>query len=222
MRFTTQHLVKHAVLYYYYCCSLRLFHYQTTLVYFTQVWATANLLRSSGIFWVYQPILPILCQDVPNISSELKFHKSFLKAFRDLFKYNWYHRHVVHFYYYFTPLRFFHISIRCGFSTGVWATASLFHLSWTPLSILADLNNAIAWIVSTGSLFSNSSNPCGNHFATVSSVSITIGITFTFMFNSFFFSNSLARPKCLSFFSPYFSFTQWLAGLLLLSLLVLF
>ena len=52
-------------------------------------------------------------------------------------------------------------------------------------NILADLNNAIVWIVSTCLLISKSSTPCTNSLVTVPSARITIGITITFMFHSF-------------------------------------
>ena len=78
-------------------------------------------------------------------------------------------------------------------------------VSRTLLSILADLNNVVVWIVSTRPLFSKSSSPFINHLVTVPRAPITIDITVTFMFHSFF--NSLARSKYLSFFSHSFNFT---------------
>ena len=59
-------------------------------------------------------------------------------------------------------------------------------VSRTLLSILADLSNAIVWIVSSRPLFSKSSRSCTNPFMTVPRVTITIGIIVTFMFHSFF------------------------------------
>ena len=61
----------------------------------------------------------------------------------------------------------------------------------TFLSILADLNNTVVWLVSTRPLISKSSGPFTNPLVTVPRVPITIGITVTFTFHSFF--NSLAR-----------------------------
>ena len=84
-------------------------------------------------------------------------------------------------------------------------------VSWTLLSILADLNNAVVWMVSTRPLIFKSSSLCINPFVTVPSVPITIGITVTFMFHNFFCS--LARFKCLSPFSLSFSFTLILVDL---------
>ena len=57
-------------------------------------------------------------------------------------------------------------------------------VSRTLLSILPDLNTTILWMVSTRSLISSS--PCTNPFLTVPRAPITIGITVTFMFHSFF------------------------------------
>ena len=78
-------------------------------------------------------------------------------------------------------------------------------VSRTLLSILADFNNAIVWIVSSRTLISKSSSPCTNPLVTVPSAVITIGITVNFMFHSLF--NALVRPRYLSFFSLSFNFT---------------
>ena len=83
-------------------------------------------------------------------------------------------------------------------------------VSRTLLSILAFLNNAIVWIVSTRPPTSKSSSPFSNHLVTIPNAPITIGIIVTCMFHSFF--NSLTRLRYLSFFSHSFSFILWSAG----------
>ena len=83
-------------------------------------------------------------------------------------------------------------------------------VSRTLLSILGDINNGVIWMVSTRPFISKSSSPCANILVTVPSVRITIGITFIFMFYSFFCS--LARYRHLSLFSLSFSFTLCSAG----------
>ena len=83
-------------------------------------------------------------------------------------------------------------------------------VSRTLLSILADLNNAEVWMVSTRPLISKSSSPFNNVLTTVPRVPITTGINVTFMFHSFF--NPQARSRYLSFFSLSFNFTLWSAG----------
>ena len=83
-------------------------------------------------------------------------------------------------------------------------------VSITLLCILADLNNAVVWMTSTRPLISKSSCHCTNLLLTVPRAPITIGITVTFMFHSFF--NSLARSRYLYFFSLSFTFTLWSAG----------
>ena len=83
-------------------------------------------------------------------------------------------------------------------------------VSRTLLSILADLNNAVAWIVSSHPHISKSSSPCTNPLVTVPRAPITIGITVTFMFHSFF--SSLASSRHLFLFSLSCSFTFWSAG----------
>ena len=79
------------------------------------------------------------------------------------------------------------------------------------LCIRADLNNAAVWMVSTHLFISKSSSLCTNPLVTILNIAITIAITVTFMFHSFFFS-SLARSWCLSFSSLSFNFTPWSAG----------
>ena len=58
-------------------------------------------------------------------------------------------------------------------------------VSRTLLSILAVLNNAVVWIVSSRPPTSTSSRPFNNYLVTVSKAPITIGIIVTFMFHSF-------------------------------------
>ena len=82
-------------------------------------------------------------------------------------------------------------------------------VSRTLLSILAILNNAVIWMVSTHLPTSKSSSPFSNPLVTVPNAPITIGIIVTCMFHSFF--NSLARSRYLSFFSHSFSFILWWA-----------
>ena len=82
-------------------------------------------------------------------------------------------------------------------------------VSRTLLSILAVLNNAVIWIVSTRLPTSKSSRPFNNPLVNVPKAPITIGIIVTFMFYSFF--NSLARSRYLSLFSHSFSFIMWSA-----------
>ena len=77
-------------------------------------------------------------------------------------------------------------------------------VSRTLLSILAVLNNAVVWMVSTRPPTPKSSSPFNNPLVTVPKAPVTIGIIVTFMFHSFF--NSLGRLRCLSFFSHSFSF----------------
>ena len=82
-------------------------------------------------------------------------------------------------------------------------------VSRTLFSILAVLNNAVVWMVSTRPPTSKSSSPFSNPLVTVPNTPITIGIIVTCMFHSFF--NSLARSRYLSFFSHSFSFILWSA-----------
>ena len=78
---------------------------------------------------------------------------------------------------------------------------------WTLLSILADLSIDVVWMVLARPPMSNSSSPLTKPFGTVLSAPITIGITITFMFHSFFFFVLWQCPNtCLSFHFLQFSF----------------
>ena len=83
-------------------------------------------------------------------------------------------------------------------------------VSRTLLSILAVLNNAVVWMVSTHPPTSKSSSPFNSPLVTVPNAPITIGIIVTFMFHSFFYS--LARSQYLSLLSLSFRFILRSAG----------
>ena len=83
-------------------------------------------------------------------------------------------------------------------------------VSKTFLSILAVLNSAVVWMVSTRPPTSKSSNSFINPLVTVTKAPITIDTIVTFMFHNFF--SSLARSRYLSFISRSFSFILWSTG----------
>ena len=59
------------------------------------------------------------------------------------------------------------------------------HVSRTLLSILAVLNKAVVWMVSTSPIISKSSSPFNNHSVSVPRAPITTGIIVTLMFHVF-------------------------------------
>ena len=81
-------------------------------------------------------------------------------------------------------------------------------VSRTLLSILADHNRAVVWIVFAHPLISNFCSLLMKPLETVSNA--PIGISFTLMFHSFF--SSPARSKYLSLFLFSLIFTLWSAG----------
>ena len=93
-------------------------------------------------------------------------------------------------------------------------------VSRTRLSILADLSNAVIWIVSTSPPTSKSSRPFNNPLVIVPKAPITIGTIVTFTFHIFF--NSLARSRYLSFFSLSFRFILWSAKSTILQIFFFF
>ena len=88
--------------------------------------------------------------------------------------------------------------------------SKFFEISPNILSILADLNNAVVWMVPPHPLISNSSSPYTNPSGSVSSAPITFGTALTSTFHSFV--SSLAWSWYLPPFSLFFSFTLWSAG----------
>ena len=97
------------------------------------------------------------------------------------------------------PLSIINILLFSEFFTLASADGLYLEFEWqqvsrTLLSILADLNSTVVWI--TRVLISDSSSPCTNLLVTVPRAPITIGITVTFIFYSFF--SSLASFRYLS------------------------
>ena len=83
-------------------------------------------------------------------------------------------------------------------------------VSRTVLSILANLSNAVVWMVSTLPLISKSSCPFINPSVSVPRAPVIIGINIAFMFHSFF--NSQPRSRYFTFFSLSLNSTPWSAG----------
>ena len=106
-------------------------------------------------------------------------------------------------------MRAFHISVSRWFSNRVFCDSKSPQVSRTILSILGDINNAVVWTVSTSPVISKSSSPCTNPLVTISRAPITIGITITFMFHSFFQFPSKIEIFTLLFT---FNFTLWSVG----------
>ena len=77
-------------------------------------------------------------------------------------------------------------------------------VSRTLLSMLAVLNNAFVWMVSTRPPISKSSSPFNNPLVTVPKAPITIGIIVTLMFHSFFLFPS--KVEVLIFLFIFFQF----------------
>ena len=83
-------------------------------------------------------------------------------------------------------------------------------VSRTLLSILAVFNCAVVWMVSTRPPTSKSSRPFNNPLVTVPKAPITIGITVTFMFHSFFqFSSKVQVLISLFTFFQFYSVVSW-------------
>ena len=83
-------------------------------------------------------------------------------------------------------------------------------VSRTLLSILADLNNDVVWMVNTPLLISESSNHCTKHLVTVPGAPIMTDNTLTFLFHSVF--SFLARYRYLSLYSLSFNISLGVTG----------
>ena len=92
-----------------------------------------------------------------------------------------------HNYYYYC---YFHMRFNGQFFTGL-IDVKVPKVTRTLQSILADLNNAVVWMVSTHPLISNSSSLFLSHLETIPSASPTTVITITIMFDSFFSSSKI-------------------------------
>ena len=122
---------------------------------------------------------------------------------------------------YFILEEFLYINyfISCELFTSVF-TGGVFHwglsdskfpwVSWTLLSILADLNNTAVWIVTFLHPIFNSSSPFFKALGTIPSGPITIGINVTLMFLNFL--SFLPMSKYLSLFSLSLIFELWFVG----------
>ena len=117
---------------------------------------------------------------------------------------------TIYHYYYFYSLEFFLHQRKLMVFHWRLSDSKSPQVSRTLLSILAVLNYAVVWMVSTRPSISEPSSPFCNPLVTVPKAPITIGIIVTFIFHSFF--NSLARSRYLSLFSHSFSFILWSAG----------
>ena len=103
----------------------------------------------------------------------------------------------------FTPSEFFTSALADGFHWSLSDSKSP-QVSRTLLSILAVLNNAVVWMVTTQPPTSKSSRPFNNPLVTVTKATISIGIIVTFMFHSFFQISSEVEVLILLF--PLFQF----------------
>ena len=91
-----------------------------------------------------------------------------------------------YYYYYYSLIWAFHIRISRWFFHWSLSDSKSPQVSRTILNILAVLNNAVVWMVSTRPPTSRSSSPFSNPLVTVPNAPITISIIVTCMFHSFF------------------------------------
>ena len=79
-------------------------------------------------------------------------------------------------------------------------------VSRTILSILADIDNAVVWMISPCPHIPKPSSPFTNPLVTLPSAPITIGVTITFMFSSLFVFSFSSKVLVLI---PLFAFFQF-------------
>ena len=100
---------------------------------------------------------------------------------------------------------FFIPTLADGFSVKFLRNSKSAQVSRTLLSILAYLNNAEIWMISTCLLISKSSTPFSNSLRIVPSEPITNGITVSFMLHSLLFFISLAKFRYFGQMSKVFA-----------------
>ena len=122
-----------------------------------------------------------------------------------------------YYYYYYLVLQRFSYQRQLMVFHWCLSESNFLQASMTLLIILAVLNNAVVWMVSTHPPTYKSSCPFNSSLVTVPKAPITIDTIVTLMFLNFF--NSLARLRYLSFFSISFSFNQWSAGIAMSTIL---
>ena len=123
----------------------------------------------------YAPFVPIFCSKIvlfpynPVVGRCLCFHPLFSDR-------------IHHCYYY--SLWIFHTSVSWGSFIGIWVTVSFLRFPELFSSMMADLNNAVVWMV-WAAIF-NPSSPPYQAFEDFPSTPTIIGITVTFMFHNYF------------------------------------
>ena len=162
---------------------LRVFHNCFKWRSFTGFWATASLLISLGLFWLLLLVSKLLSSgwfryflrfSIPpviftNFRLPFERHKTQLVPPSPLYAI------IYHCYFYpFECFSYHHQLIVFHWSLSDSMSPQAFR---TLLSILADLNCTVVWMVSTRVLISNSSSPFTYSLVTVPSAPNTIGIT---------------------------------------------
>ena len=99
-------------------------------------------------------------------------------------------------YYFFLFLEFFTPALADDFHRNLCDNKSP-QISWTLQGILSDLNDAVVWMVSVCFLIYKSSSLFTNPLEIVPSVSVTVGITVTFMLHSYFSLRTYLCIRCL-------------------------
>ena len=145
-----------------------------------------------------------------SITVTLKFHSFFNSPARSRHSSmfsgrNYFYYCCYSFEIFFTPALAdgFHWSFRDSKSTQVLGTL---------LSILADINNVVVWMVSTCPFIFKPSIPFTNALWIVPSAEIKSGVTVIIISHSFFF-RSLSKSSHSSSFSHFCNFTLWSAGM---------
>ena len=135
----------------YYFTLSRVFHTSISWWSFTRVWETASFLKSAGLFSVFWPILTVRSSGCSQLVPQFPTHLVHLPSLWGLFQV-----HQLQLVYYFNHLRVFHQLMVFKWSLSSSKTPQV---SWTHLSILADLHSAVVSMVFTRVFISNSSSP---------------------------------------------------------------
>ena len=133
------------------------------------VWVTASLLKSPRLFTVFWPMFAMLLFEWSRLVLRFITLPVFLRSLWGLFQvhqlqlvspYYYYY----YYYYYLTHLRVLHTSVSWCFFHWSLSDSKSHQVSRTLLSVLADLDSAIVWMVPTRPLICKSSSPCATYY----------------------------------------------------------
>ena len=150
--------------------------------------------------------MPWTCLNASTVSSQFFFKARQESVGIKYSKYSvFFSQFLADFYHSFDYITIFILVIWVFFTPaeadGFLLESDLHQVFWTLLSIRANLNNAIVWMILLRLVISMSSSSCTNPLVSVPTAPIISDVTVILMFNRLFFT-SLAMSRCYLLFRP--------------------